>query len=1190
MTMVLTTLASCIIPASAETVAADGYVEIYSEDFENYVLNKEWLPAIKGTASATTNGKVASGDAGFVKDGEDPVVTGTWGYSFSKYYNQDGSGASVKPVVLSGHEDRGQVLAITGPVFKDGMADGTATNYWINIRRNVGVNSSGTTKGIDRSAMPEGKKIVLEVKYLVPTGSYLSEASFMSAVPEANKVGATNYFETVYSTMSTTGAKPSFYTQSGGKYGYIQARKLVSYNNDVWHTLRIVVDTSKTPSVAHSDTTRSLMDDYYVNTAYFKADSSATGYKAAEVPTSGLPSKWYVTDHPTYPMIDRNEPNPIKQIDFLGTTHTTSSAEFIIKSDDFVSQMDSFFGTHFSSKARTEGKDKAASTYYLDDLKAYYIDALDFTVTNASAYSGGVVTLTFNQELKEEFYEYIENIPTTSTEKAGVRYLKDMFTMIDSTGKVVDGIEEFKLSADKKVVTIKPSSTLAKDANYQIVINPLLIDKYGQGLNKNGHNNPTYVDLYISSNFVPFEVKTLSQEEVSGFAQGRTVEITAEFTKALKDDSVITSGIVVTNTDDSKTVARNNGWTAQLSDDKKTITFNFTNLPTANYVITANDNFVDETGSKLESAFEIKLNAADDITVLFDEDFDTDYTLDKNWICAENKVTTGFTSSKLTSFVVGGGDWNVQRHWTTKPADGAETFDGSDDFVGVVKAPTAATKMSGNVLKIYNNRGTSYTENYVAIRRNFDGANGIDFTDEKYAGKKLVYEGTLFADHIAGTTSFLLVSPKYGTIRDYNEWKNYFSENNGRFYTAGAWQSPFKSYGPLAMYSQMTIAEDIFNQAVDFKFVITKGENVDTEAIYINGNLLERPLTNQAILEGHEYNDSARHELVPSDVSTDIPFGQNLKVADVLYGIWGGVSKSGGTAPAVMYLDNFKAYLVDEFKVETVTGNSNIFNAKTGEVVYTFTKPVALSTKDNVVLLNAEGKEVKGGIKSVTLSEGDYKMTVKLDETKLSGNANYTIRLTTGLRDTDGLTLSTEYKYYEYPIDNYYSKVEGTENVYLVTDVSKTATHECTYTPKTATTPAYLTKGSYKVAVDTWVRDAKAMKMDVDIRTTKSTSVYAEAAPVTIANGKVTTSVTITNPESTPKTVWCIIAAFGEVNQMLGCQTIVYKEGIAGSTAMENIPVSFDITDTNVEYVRMFLWNSKEEMVSYQRAEDIPSK
>lgn len=342
-------------------------------------------------------------------------------------------------------------------------------------------------------------------------------------------------------------------------------------------------------------------------------------------------------------------------------------------------------------------------------------------------------------------------------------------------------------------------------------------------------------------------------------------------------------------------------------------------------------------------------------------------------------------------------------------------------------------------------------------------------------------------------------------------------------------------------------------------------------------------------MKGHEHNDSARHEFVSLNSDYELQYD----LTDVVYGVMGVVSRDkDGLTPNTFYIDNLKAYMVDEFKVKNVTGNSNVFNIKTGKVVYEFTKPVAPSTKDNVVLLDKDGNEVTNGIKSVTLSEADTVMTVMLNEKAVSGLTEYRIKLTEDLRDIDGLTLSTEWKYFEYDVDKYYEKAEGKENVYIVTEVDgkETDAIEMTYTPRTETTPAFLTytdaKGkSYQTRVDTWVRDTDAMKMLVSLKTSKSSGVYADAESALISGNAITSNVSITNPEADAKAVWCVIAAYGEYDRMIGHQIVFDGELAAGEAV--SLPVSFTTENSNVEKVKMFLWNSKKDMVTYQPAEDI---
>ena len=70
--------------------------------------------------------------------------------------------------------------------------------------------------------------------------------------------------------------------------------------------------------------------------------------------------------------------------------------------------------------------------------------------------------------------------------------------------------------------------------------------------------------------------------------------------------------------------------------------------------------------------------------------------------------------------------------------------------------------------------------------------------------------------------------------------------------------------------------------------------------------------------------------------------------------------------------------------------------------------------------------------------------------------------------------------------------------------------------------------------------------------------------------------------------VWCVVAAFGDYNEMLGCVAVPVTE-VEASSSTEEIPVSFEATGA-VKSVKMFVWNSYEDMKPYQKAEDILNK
>ena len=364
----------------------------------------------------------------------------------------------------------------------------------------------------------------------------------------------------------------------------------------------------------------------------------------------------------------------------------------------------------------------------------------------------------------------------------------------------------------------------------------------------------------------------------------------------------------------------------------------------------------------------------------------------------------------------------------------------------------------------------------------------------------------------------------------------------------------------------------------NLKLVVDQSSEKDTMRIYCNGELVTRPYLDY--LKGH-----ARNGQILADAGHSTYLGQESDFGDTHYGIW------NSAGDALVYIDNFKAYLVDEFVVEDVDGYSDVFNTAKSAVTYTFSKPVNANVvaNEDVVLLDAEGNTVAGGIASITLSDANYKMAVKLSDT-LPGLTNYSVKLTETLTDVDGLPLSTKWKKYIYPIADYYEEVS--ENVYSVTNLSGTATHNVYYTPATGSDPAYVAldaNGKNKAAIDTYVRDADAMMMYVDLRTSKATSLFATAGQATVNGDNVSVSIVFTNPEIVPMSVWCVVAAYGERNKMLGCVPVSVTE-VDASSSTEVIPVNFTVNGSEIKTVRMFVWNNYEDMKPYQKVEEIFNK
>lgn len=1129
------------------TMGVDPYAHIiYDFDFDNYEIDgKDWIENIDTTNRYVTIDGVEEGAITINKSS-----SASANHEIKVVYD---------PTVETPDEKTNKVLALKAGT---DQTNGKVTKIRFNANGNTGLSRS--------TDMGKGKKLVYKTKIFIPADFNMTESSQLVNAEKENDTNA-NKTSGIGGTLSN-----GFYVAATGSWNYPMARSKTSLATDAgthsvagkWVEWKHVADVSKPLSATHSDTVRAYVDDKLVTTTV-----GSTGSGLAH----GTNAKYTTTKAGDY------------IIDYL------PGASPLFNTTTYASIGDTWWGSHFTinpyvlsttDKNNGIGIDDYSDTFYLDDVEAYWIDALTFDTVNAENFEGGKVKLNFNQIIRDNVEYYVGTSVIASNYKTIA--LEDMFTIFDDEGNVVEnGIAAVALSADGKTVSITPSAELVKGADYQIEISPYLIDEYGQGLENN--SAPTYVDLHISETFTPFELLSISQTSVSGFAQYRDVKVTAKFSVAVDDDS-ITNGVVVTNTDTSATVARNAGWTASYGTDDdgavdyKTVVFDFGSLPTANYKVTLNENFLAANGAELASAFKITITAAAQPIVLFNETFDdvdSDgnpvYTAGENWINDNNKVTdSSIGSSSLPSYTVDNHKWDVQ----TQPIKDASTVENADDFVGVVDSSKLALggNFSGNVLRIYNSRATEYGYGNTVFRRNFNGLDGISLTSGEYAGKKLVYEADVYSDAFVRETSFMIPSNELKTIRVYTDlktWKWYY--NSSSQYTAqqGTWANA--SSGPIYMYYSTKNSAAKKATAHKLTIVLDQTSEVDTMRAYMDGTLISA--TAPTVLDGHAINGITISDFGPAGYK-----GQEYSFADTIYGVWG---VANGTT---IYVDNLKAYLVDSFDIESVTGYGDVFNTAKATVDFTFSKAVNENTvASNVVLLDATGTEVAGGIEFTAVSDGGYKLSVKLSET-LPGSTQYTVKIKDGLKDTDGLSLSQKYYYYNtYDITKHYEAEEdGTYNITI-----GTTTVNCTYTERTASTPATLkrTENNDNVTnIDCYLPDysVNGMKTEVSLTTSKSTSLFG-AATATNDGGIVTVNATFTNPETDVMPVWAVVAVYGEYNEMLGCTIASVTSIDAGSTASDTITVNVG-DSSKVKTIKLHVWNSYDAMVPYHKAETLTSE
>ena len=355
---------------------------------------------------------------------------------------------------------------------------------------------------------------------------------------------------------------------------------------------------------------------------------------------------------------------------------------------------------------------------------------------------------------------------------------------------------------------------------------------------------------------------------------------------------------------------------------------------------------------------------------------------------------------------------------------------------------------------------------------------------------------------------------------------------------------------------------DDFKTAGKYRVVLdqTSAEK-DHLRIYTNGNLASVTATRFAErLPGHPRTGDVIYDLGGVGYN-----GTAYNLPDTIYGLWCGMNR------ADVYIDNFTAYLVDPFAVESVEGNGNVFNTAKGAVTYTFSQPVDAETaiaNNTVVLVDEAGEIVAGGIKSIGLDDAGYKMIVKLSDT-LPGLTKYSIKLTTGLEDIYGNCISPKYEFKTYT---------PAADSGIIKNADGTVTYN--YTDSKGTTHTLTTQG------DCYVKSPTMMKTVIDLTTSKATSLFAEATQAVVNGSTVTTTVKFTTPEVTPMGVWCVVAVFGDYNEMLGCTAVDVTE-VEASDSTDDIPVTITTNGGTVKSVRMFVWNSAEDMKPYQKAEEI---
>ncbi len=659
-------------------------------------------------------------------------------------------------------------------------------------------------------------------------------------------------------------------------------------------------------------------------------------------------------------------------------------------------------------------------------------------------------TLDFNAVATETSVDYIPTtdktvevnltVPTTLTNDN----IATGFVVKDSGDNVVDGLTA-TLDATGKVITLQLSGLDVVSGTYTIDVTDALVDATGR---------TAMLDAVIEVNILQF---TSSASENNGFffrpGDSKDVEIELSIPTVLTNAN-IASAFTVEN-ESGRAAA---GLAVALDDTGKIITLSLNNLVVDEgvYYIKSNDTLKDQAGRTLPE-INLMFNVNKKV-ILFRENFEEGYTLNENWINDDNKVSAG-------NYSVGNGAWDIQSNNAT---DSISVVDVSGLNLG--------GNFSGNALRLYNDAASGYRLGYFSFRRNFNGADGISLTTGDYAGKKLVYEADLVVKNVADSypnehqSSFFAVSRNQETIHDYansGQWKPSFQgSSNGLFRVEeGAWADT--SRGPIYMWYNSVSGGHKYEEAGTLKVILDQTGIVDSISVYANGQLLTS--TKPDYLSGHKMSGLETSALMPAGYQ-----GQEFNFADTIYGIWGSPSDME------IYMDNFQAYLIDSFKVESVAieGNSTAFEASTDSVVFTFTGEIDPATINNAVeVYDAAGEKVGTAIRSTTLESGNKVLRVTLAKS-LAGESTYKVVLNDNIKDIYGSGIANDYEWYEYPIDDYYPATGG---VYSIGGVA------CKYIPKSGSTGAKmsLSNDNYPAFVDCYVPVPSTANREVEFTTSR---------------------------------------------------------------------------------------------------------
>ena len=1168
-TMLLTTMSASLIPVSADNTSV-ATAEIFTEDFEDYEKDKNWLNNI--TDSYVT---------GVVPDeneGDWFIYDGTSGANTSNIY-QGAAGAEI--MVVDAEKaglgtGRGQVLKIYGGAGTDAhltlkrtldntdgkmgtLADyGSATKHY------------GPTKYISASNLLKvsaGKKLVYEVKYYAPSAFYTPESHLMTMTASPYQKANSTAAGSIYTALATNKAYlRTMGTTSGSHY----ARAMHNENrDDEWHTIKVVADFSAAANKDYWHTSRLYLDDKLVTARYTKDPASGSYLEGSAAYTPANKTN----------NIDGDEVYDFAPYQRVPTSSTETDTDSKMK----VGETHGWFFAAQNDKDGT-GRDGNA-LYYIDDFNAYWVDALAMgTAVNTENYKTGAIEIPFNSEIQSSVTKYDPELITqtdltkypngysdytrfksTSTTTKTITEVENadnaLITIVDESGNLVEGgVASVALTNGGKTVSVTPDmEKLAGNTTYKIAIDPMFCDVYGQALTATTAATP--VTNYVEFNTAASEfVAEVDKASISATEGDENITATVTLSEVVTDED-IEDAFTVTNTATSEEVTT--GWSATLSDDGTEVTLDFADLAAGSYELTMNDITASGVNKELTNAEEIviSISIAEKLVTddLFNETFE-DYEKGVNWL---NNITDNFVTSTNTG--VKDNDWYISSSYMG--VDGAEIMvvDAEEEGLGTDK---------GQVLKI--NGGNSSTASVMlSLQKTVNNIEGIEATDNRITynnlikaadGRKLVYEVEYYTidGFYTGEAHFMANAGKLAPGQ--------YAAGDGSFYTAFSanYQHIFRKTGnsDYTYYSKTNQNFDDRGSWHTMKIVVDytgkSGEAYwNTSRLYLDDKLVTAKYTKKNTTDTYVIKDKAPYEIGDEiyDFFTDsLPTASRAypKTGDMygwVFSAKNGTSKAEYNGKAVYYINNFKAYWVDTLEMDAAVNAENYvsgvieipFNSEIKESVTKYnpttstvskytTADVTTKTitelndaeKALVKIVDEKGNHIEDGIKSISLSDNNRSLLITPNMDALWGGRTYQIAL-----------------------DPLFSDIFGQA-----------------FTSETTSLP-----------VTTYITFTTAKNNSLSIES-------ATSADLSTA-GKVSTSINLVNVADASKTAFMAVAVYNAQYEMIGIKALDVTVGAKG-TSSEQITVDIgDHAASDVAYVKAHLWNSFDDMNPYQAAESI---